>query len=107
MAIMITKAAASRIKDTLASRGRGIGLRIGVKTSGCSGYMYTIDYADEATDADQVFEAHGARVVIDDEYMSFLDGTEIDYGREGLNEAFKFSNPNAKAECGCGESFVV
>lgn len=107
MAIMITQAAAGRIKDTLASRGKGIGLRIGVKTSGCSGYMYTIDYADETSDVDQVFEAHGAKVVVNDEHMSFLDGTEIDYGREGINEAFKFRNPNTKAECGCGESFVV
>ncbi len=107
MAIMITEAAAGRIKNTLASRGKGIGLRIGVKTSGCSGYMYTVDYADETSDTDQIFEAHGAKIVINDEHMSFLDGTEIDYGREGLNEAFKFSNPNATAECGCGESFVV
>ncbi len=107
MAITITEAAAERINHSLQSRGSGVGLRIGVKTSGCSGYMYDIDYADEVTDNDQVFEANGAKVVIDNESLTFLDGTEVDYGREGLNEAFKFSNPNASAECGCGESFTV
>ena len=107
MAITITQAAANRIKDTLASRGKGVGLPLGVKTSGCSGYMYTIDYADETTANDQVFEGHGAKVIIDNDSLGFLDGTEIDYGREGLNEAFRFHNPNASAECGCGESFTV
>ena len=107
MAITITQAAANRIKDTLASRGKGVGLRLGVKTSGCSGYMYTIDFADETTANDQVFEGHGAKVIIDNDSLGFLDGTEVDYGREGLNEAFRFSNPNASAECGCGESFTV
>lgn len=107
MAISITQAAASRIQETLESRGKGIGLRIGVKESGCSGYMYTIDYADEAGSDDQVFEAHGAKVIVDNGSMGFLDGTELDYGREGLNESFKFNNPNATAECGCGESFTV
>ena len=107
MAITITEAAANRIKESLASRGKGVGLRLGVKTSGCSGYMYTIDFADEMSDADEVFEGHGARIIIDKESMGFLDGTEVDYGREGLNEAFRFNNPNATAECGCGESFTV
>ena len=107
MAITITEAAAQRIKDSLESRGKGLGLRVGVKTSGCSGYMYTIDFADEKNDNDQVFEGHGAKVFIDAESMGFLDGTEVDYGREGLNEAFRFNNPNATAECGCGESFTV
>ena len=107
MAISITEAAANRIKDSLATRGKGVGLRLGVKTSGCSGYMYTIDFADEMTDEDQVFEDHGAKIIIDNESMNFLDGTEVDYGREGLNEAFRFNNPNASAECGCGESFTV
>ena len=107
MAITITQAAANRIKDTLASRGKGVGLRLGVKTSGCSGYMYVIDYADETTANDQVFEGHGAKVIIDNDSLGFLDGTEIDYGREGLNEAIRFHNPNASAECGCGESFTV
>lgn len=107
MAITITYAAAERIKDSLVSRGKGVGLRIGVKTSGCSGYMYTIDYADETTAGDQVFEDHGVKVIVDSDSMDFLDGTELDYGREGLNEAFRFNNPNATAECGCGESFTV
>ena len=105
--ITITPAAAARIKDSLAQRGKGFGLRVGVKTSGCSGYMYTVDYADRADTADRVFEAHGAKVVVSAEDLSFLDGTEVDYGREGLNEAFKFKNPNVAAECGCGESFTV
>lgn len=107
MAITITQAAADKIRDSLASRGKGVGLRVGIKTSGCSGYMYTIDYADETTDNDQVFEDHGVKVIIDNDSMSFLDGTEVDYGREGLNEAFRFNNPKATAECGCGESFTV
>lgn len=107
MAISITAAAAERIRSSLESCEGGIGLRIGVKTSGCSGYMYEINCADEVTEDDHVFEEHGARVVIDKESMSFLDGTEVDYGREGLNEAFKFRNPNATAECGCGESFTI
>ena len=80
---------------------------LGVKTSGCSGYMYTIDFADETTANDQVFEGHGAKVIIDNDSLGYLDGTEVDYGREGLNEAFRFNNPNATAECGCGESFTV
>ena len=107
MAIVITEAAASRIKDSIASRGKGLGLRVGVKTSGCSGYMYTIDFADEVSDEDHVFEEHGAKVIINNDSMGFLDGTELDYGREGLNEAFRFNNPNATAACGCGESFSV
>jgi len=107
MAITVTEAAATRIRDSLASRGKGIGLRIGVKTSGCSGYMYTIDFADEATGDDQVFEDHGVKVIVDSDSLGFLDGTELDFGKEGLNEAFRFNNPNASAECGCGESFTV
>jgi len=107
MTIVITEAAANRIKDSIASRGKGLGLRVGVKTSGCSGYMYTIDFADETTAEDHIFEEHGAKVIINSDSMEFLDGTELDYGREGLNEAFRFNNPNATAACGCGESFSV
>ena len=107
MAITITESAADRIRDSLASRGKGIGLRVGVKTSGCSGFMYTIDFADETTENDQVFEDHGVKVIVDKDSLGFLDGTEVDFGREGLNEAFRFNNPNAAAECGCGESFTV
>ncbi|MCW8964580.1 MAG: iron-sulfur cluster assembly protein IscA [Gammaproteobacteria bacterium] len=107
MAITITTTAADRIRDSLASRGKGLGLRVGVKTSGCSGFMYTIDFADEVNENDQVFEDHGVKVFVDKDSMGFLDGTEVDFGREGLNEAFRFNNPNATAECGCGESFTV
>lgn len=107
MAITITQAAADQIRQALAARGKGLGLRIGVKTSGCSGFMYTIDFADEAGSDDQVFEDHGVKVIVDNESLGFLDGTEVDYGKEGLNEAFRFNNPKAKAECGCGESFTV
>jgi len=107
MTISITEAAANRIKDSIADRGKGIGLRVGIKASGCSGYMYTIDFADEMTAEDHVFEAHGAKVIVNNDSMNYLDGTEVDYGREGLNEAFKFNNPNATAGCGCGESFAV
>ena len=107
MAVSITVAAAKRIKHLLASRGQGLGLRIAVKESGCSGYMYDIGYADELTDNDRLFESHDAKVIIDTQSLTFLDGTEIDYGQEGLNETFKFNNPNTTAQCGCGESFVV
>lgn len=107
MAITVTEAAAARIRDSLASRGKGIGLRIGVKASGCSGYMYTIDIADETTSEDKVFEDRGVKIVVDSESLGFLDGTEVDFGKEGLNESFRFNNPNASAECGCGESFTV
>jgi iron-sulfur cluster assembly protein len=107
MTLSITAAAADRIRDSIASRGKGIGLRVGVKTSGCSGYMYTIDFADEMIEGDHVFEEHGVKVIVNNDSMTFLDGTEVDFGREGLNEAFKFNNPNATAGCGCGESFSV
>lgn len=107
MAITVTQAAAERITRSLKERGKGIGLRLGIKSSGCSGYMYVIDYADEASSEDEVFEDRGVTVVVDRKSMGFLDGTEVDFGREGLNEAFRFNNPNASAECGCGESFTV
>lgn len=107
MTISITAAAADKIRDSIASRGKGIGLRVGVKTSGCSGYMYTIDFADEMAEGDHVFEEHGVKVIVNNDSMTFLDGTEVDFGREGLNEAFRFNNPNATADCGCGESFSV
>jgi iron-sulfur cluster assembly protein len=107
MTISITEAAADRIRGSIASRGKGIGLRVGVKTSGCSGYMYKIDFADEMMEGDHVFEEHGVKVIVNQDSIKFLDGTEVDFGREGLNEAFKFNNPNATADCGCGESFAV
>ena len=107
MAITLTEAAAERVRSQITARGASEGLKLGVKTSGCSGFMYTIDFADETTEKDQVFEDHGAKVIVDSDSLGFLDGTEVDYGREGLNESFRFNNPNATAECGCGESFTV
>jgi iron-sulfur cluster assembly protein len=107
MAIALTEQAAVRIREQLARRGKGVGLRLGVKTSGCSGYSYLIDYADEISPEDQVFEQFGARVVVDPESLSFLEGTTLDYRREGLNQVFRFINPNVKDQCGCGESFSV
>lgn len=107
MAITLTEAAASRVQNFLANRGRGIGVRLGVKTSGCSGLAYVLEFVDELDAEDQVFEDRGVKVVIDPKSLVYLDGTELDYGKEGLNEGFKFNNPNVKDECGCGESFKV
>lgn len=107
MAITLTEAAASRVQKFLANRGKGIGLRLGVKTSGCSGMAYTLEFVDEAAPDDVVFESHGVKVLLDPKSLSYLDGTELDYAREGLNEGFKFNNPNVKGQCGCGESFSV
>ena len=107
MAITMTDAAAERVKAFLENRGKGVGLRLGVKTSGCSGMAYVLEFVDEINDEDQVFEDHGIQVIVDAKSVVYLDGTELDYGKEGLNEGFKFNNPNAKAECGCGESFTV
>jgi len=107
MAITLTEAAAKRVQAFLDKRGKGIGLRLGVKTSGCSGMAYVIEFVDDLDDDDQVFEDHGVKVVIDPKSLIYLDGTEVDFTREGLNEGFKFNNPNAANECGCGESFTV
>jgi iron-sulfur cluster assembly protein len=107
MAIMLTQAAADRMSTFLANRGKGIGVRLGVKTSGCSGMAYVMEFVDDLNDDDQVFEERGVKVIIDPKSLVYLDGTEVDYGKEGLNEGFKFNNPNAKNECGCGESFTV
>ena len=107
MAITLTEAAAVRIKTFLVNRGKGVGLRLGVKTSGCSGMAYVMEFVDEADPSDQAFEDKGVRVFIDQKSMLYLDGTEVDFGKEGLNEGFKFTNPNASGECGCGESFTV
>ena len=107
MAVTLTKSAASRIQDVLSRRGSGVGLRFGVKESGCSGYSYVVEYADEVTDVDAVFESHGVKVIVDDPSLEVVDGTEIDYVREGLNESFQFSNPRVQGACGCGESFAV
>ena len=107
MAITLTSTAASRVQKFLDSRGKGLGLRLGVKTSGCSGMAYTLEFVDEAMPEDIVFESNGVKVLIDPTSLVYMVGTELDYAREGLNEGFKFNNPNAKANCGCGESFSV
>lgn len=107
MAITLTESAAQHINSQLTQSGKGVGLRVGVKKSGCSGFAYTLDIAQEVLESDKVFESHGAKVVVNAESLSFLEGTEIDYAKQGLGSAFKFNNPNAKNLCGCGESFAV
>lgn len=107
MAITLTEAAADRVKKFLSNRGKGIGLRLGVRTSGCSGMAYVLEFADQIEPDDTVFEDRGVKVVVDPKSLVYLDGTELDYAREGLNEGFKFNNPNVKQTCGCGESFSV
>ncbi|MDA0129705.1 iron-sulfur cluster assembly protein IscA [Vibrio sp. MarTm2] len=107
MAITMTETAASRVKTFLDNRGKGIGLRLGVKTTGCSGMAYVLEFVDELNEEDSVFEHDGVKVIIDQKSLAYLDGTELDYVKEGLNEGFEFNNPNAKSECGCGESFNV
>lgn len=107
MAITITEAASRHVRKFLDNRGKGIGIRLGVKTSGCSGMAYQMEFVDELAEGDLVFEDNGVKVVIDPKSLVYLDGTEVDYTKEGLNEGFKFNNPNTKGECGCGESFTV
>lgn len=107
MAITLTEAAADRVRAFLDQRGNGVGLRLGVRTSGCSGMAYVLEFVDETGEGDQVFEDHGVKVIVDAKSLVYLDGTELDYGKEGLNEGFKFNNPNVKDACGCGESFNV
>ena len=105
--ITITENAAKHINSYLTKRGKGLGVRLGVKTSGCSGMAYNLEFVDEASAEDLVFEEHGARVYIDPKSLVYLDGTQVDYTKEGLQEGFKFENPNVKDSCGCGESFHV
>lgn len=107
MAITLSESAANRVSTYLESRGKGEGVRLGVKTSGCSGLAYVLEFVDEVEDDDVVFEDRGVKVIIDQKSLVYLDGTELDYGKEGLNEGFIFNNPNVKNECGCGESFTV
>ena len=107
MAILMTEIAAKQIQKQLTERGRGIGLRVGVKDVGCSGFGYIYDYADEVRTDDHLFEAHDAKVVVDAKSLEFLDGSTLDYVKEGLKQVFKFINPNVDATCGCGESFSV
>ena len=108
MKVELTENAASRVNAMLAQRGGGLGLRLGTKASGCSGFEYLVDYADEVRDEDEVFESHGVKVVIDRGSLPYLNGTTVDYvRRDALNEGFEFDNPNVKNTCGCGESFTV
>jgi len=107
MAISLTSSAAARVRSYLEKRGSGIGLRVGVRKTGCSGYAYVIDYADAIGADDQVFEDDGVKVIVDSRSLELIDGTEVDFVKDGLNEAFRFRNPNVKGECGCGESFNV
>jgi iron-sulfur cluster assembly protein len=107
MAISLTPAAAARVKSFLNNRGHGVGLRLGVKATGCSGYAYVVNYADELQQDDIVFEDQGVKVIVDRKSLSYIDGTQVDFVKQGLNEPFRFRNPNIKGECGCGESFTV
>ncbi len=107
MGITLTQQAADHISRYIEKRGKGLGLRLGVRTTGCSGMAYKLEYVDEPDAEDAVFEFFGVKVFIDPKSMPYLEGTQLDYGREGLNEGFRFSNPNEKATCGCGESFTV
>ncbi len=107
MAITLTQRAAQHITKYLSHRGKGIGLRLGVRTTGCSGLAYQLEYADDIAADDQVFESHGVTILVDPKSFIYLNGTELDFVREGLNEGFRFQNPNVKDECGCGESFRV
>jgi iron-sulfur cluster assembly protein len=107
MSVSLTENAARHVGRYLQKRGKGIGLRLGVRTTGCSGLAYKLEYVDESAPEDQVFESHGVKVFIDPKSLVYLDGTQLDYTRDGLNEGFRFSNPNEKAQCGCGESFTI
>ena len=107
MAVSLTQPAAERIRTYLEARGKGVGLRVGIKKTGCSGYAYVVNYADDIADSDVVFEEYGVKIVVDKESLKLIDGTEVDFVKQGLNEAFRFRNPNVTGECGCGESFSV
>lgn len=107
MAISLTESAARQIKKQLDKRGKGVGLKLAVKKSGCSGYAYVLDYADTLNEQDAVFEDFGVKVVVPQDDLQLIDGLQLDYRKEGINEAFQFNNPNVKGTCGCGESFSV
>ncbi len=107
MALTITDSAAKRVNDYLKNRGKGIGIRVGVKTTGCSGLSYNLEFVDSINSNDKSFENNGIKIIVDDKSLIYLDGTELDYAKEGLNEGFVFNNPNVKDKCGCGESFTV
>ncbi len=107
MAITVSDSAAKHVQNYMIKRGKGLGIRFGVRTTGCSGMAYKLEFVDEQQGEDQLFESNGVKVFVDPKSLSYLDGTELDFGREGLNEGFKFNNPNEKDKCGCGESFNV
>ena len=107
MSVTLTEAAAKHVQKYLARRGKGVGLRLGVKTSGCSGMAYKLEFADQVEPDDKVWESFGVKVLVDEKSLPYLDGTELDYTREGLQAGFKFHNPNEKSRCGCGESFQI
>lgn len=107
MAITLTDKAAEHVKSYLDQRGKGVGLRLAVRTTGCSGMAYVLEFADEVAANDHVFEDNEVKVIVDEKSLVYLDGTELDFGKDGLNEGFKFNNPNVKDECGCGESFNI
>ncbi|HIO91289.1 MAG TPA: iron-sulfur cluster assembly protein IscA [Leucothrix mucor] len=107
MAITLTEVAAERVSSFLDNRGKGVGLRLGIKTHGCSGMAYVMEFADEIDEHDSVFESHGVKLIVDPKSLVYLEGTEMDFTKEGLNEGFKFTNPNESGSCGCGESFTV
>ena len=107
MSVTLTEAAAKHVQKYLARRGKGVGLRLGVKTSGCSGMAYKLEFADQVEPDDKVWESFGVKVLVDEKSLPYLDGTDLDYTREGLQEGFKFHNPNEKSRCGCGESFQI
>ena len=107
MAITLTEKAAQRVEKYLESRGKGVGLKLAVKTTGCSGMAYVLEFADEIPSDDHIFESHGIKIMVDPKSLIYIDGTELDFAREGLNECFQFNNPNVKDSCGCGESFTV
>jgi len=107
MSVSMTEAAARHVNRYLSKRGKGVGVRLGVKTTGCSGLAYKLEYVDDLNEEDLVFETQGLKILIDPKSLAYLDGTELDFVREGLNEGFKFNNPNERDRCGCGESFRV
>ena len=107
MGITLTPAAADRVRHFLSERGHGVGLRLGIRKTGCSGYAYVVNYADTVETGDRVFDSEGVRVLVDAESLKLIDGTVVDFVRQGLNESFRFRNPNVRGECGCGESFSV
>ena len=107
MAVTLTEAAARHVTKYLSKRGKGVGVRLGVKTTGCSGLAYKLEYVDDVAPEDALFEQHGVKLMVDPKSLAYIDGTELDYVREGLNEGFRFSNPNERDSCGCGESFRI